>query len=129
MLRPIFQALGRTSDYPMKIAFQNVLATAAVLLLILPVIASAKGNPAAGQEKSTTCLACHGDIGIPVDPNYPKLAGQHKDYIIKALSDYRSRKRTNPIMANFAAQLSNQDIEDLAAWFSSQEGLQDLSVR
>lgn len=129
MLRPIFQALGRTSDYPMKTAFQTVLATATALFLILPTIASAKGNPVAGQEKSTTCLACHGDTGIPVDPNYPKLAGQHNDYIIKALSDYRSGKRTNPIMANFAAQLSNQDIEDLAAWFSSQEGLQDLSIR
>jgi cytochrome c553 len=113
----------------MKTTFQTVLATATALFLILPTIASAKGNPVAGQEKSTTCLACHGDTGIPVDPNYPKLAGQHNDYIIKALSDYRSGKRTNPIMANFAAQLSNQDIEDLAAWFSSQEGLQDLSIR
>jgi cytochrome c553 len=64
-----------------------------------------------------------------VDPNYPKLAGQYQDYLIKALSDYRSGKRTNVIMANFAGQLSNQDIEDLAAWYSSQEGLQDLSIR
>jgi cytochrome c553 len=113
----------------MKTAIRTVLATAAAILLILPVTASAKGNPAAGQEKSTTCLACHGETGIPVDANYPKLAGQYNDYIIKALSDYRSGKRTNPIMANFAAQLSNQDIEDLAAWFSSHEGLQDLSIR
>ena len=113
----------------MKTAFRTVLATAGAVLFLLPTIALAKGNPAAGQQKSATCLACHGEAGIPVDPNNPKLAGQHRDYIIKALSDYRSGKRTNLIMANFAAQLSNQDIEDLAAWFSSQEGLQDLSIQ
>lgn len=110
----------------MKTAFKNILATAAALIFILPAIAWAKGNPAAGQQKSATCLACHGETGIPTDPNYPKLAGQHRDYLVKALSDYRSGKRTNAIMAGFATQLSNQDIEDLAAWFSSQQGLYDL---
>ena len=49
------------------------------------------------------------------------LAGQYYDYLVKALSDYKSGKRTNPIMKGFAAQLSKQDMEDLAAWFSSQE--------
>jgi cytochrome c553 len=113
----------------MKTAFKTVLTTAAALLLILPTVTFAKGNPADGQQKSATCSACHGETGIPLDPNYPKLAGQYADYLIKALSDYRSGKRTNVIMANFAVQLSNQDIEDLAAWFSSQEGLEDLSIR
>ena len=89
----------------------------------------AKGIPVAGQEKAATCTACHGNTGISIDPNYPNLAGQHSSYLIKALSDYRSGRRTNAIMASFAASLSNQDIEDLAAWYSSQEGLKDLSVK
>ena len=99
------------------------------LLVSMPGIALAKGNPAAGQEKAATCEACHGKDGNSIDPNYPNLEGQHYSYLVKALSDYRSGNRTNAIMASFAANLSNQDIEDLAAWYASQEGLKDLSVK
>lgn len=98
-------------------------------LIALPVTASAGGNVISGAEKAATCAACHGKDGHSVDPNYPNLAGQYQSYLVKALSDYRAGRRTNVIMTGFASQLSNQDIEDLAAWFSSQEGLQDLSVR
>jgi cytochrome c553 len=113
----------------MKTALKTFLTIVAPVLLALPTIAVAKGDATAGQKKSATCTACHGETGLSIDPNYPNLAGQYQDYMIKALSDYRSGKRTNVIMANFAGQLSNQDIEDLAAWFSSQKGLQDLSVQ
>ena len=113
----------------MKTALKTFLTIVAPVLLALPNIVVAKGDATAGQKKSATCTACHGETGLSVDPNYPNLAGQYQDYMIKALSDYRSGKRTNVIMANFAGQLSNQDIEDLAAWFSSQKGLQDLSVQ
>jgi cytochrome c553 len=89
----------------------------------------ARGDAVAGKQKSATCTACHGETGHSIDPNYPALAGQYQDYLVKALSDYRSGKRTNVIMAGFAAQLSNQDIEDLAAWFSSQQGLVDLKIK
>jgi cytochrome c553 len=99
------------------------------LVLATPAIALAKGNPASGQEKAATCEACHGKDGNSIDPNYPNLGGQHYSYLVKALSDYRSGNRTNAIMASFAANLSNQDIEDLAAWYASQEGLRDLSVK
>ena len=54
-------------------------------------------------------------------PDQPILAGQYYDYLVRALTDYRIGRRTNPIMKGFAAQLSKQDIEDLAAWFSSQK--------
>ena len=111
----------------MKLLSSEWFCTLLLALLLLPVNAIARGNAAAGQEKSATCAACHGKDGHSVDPTYPNLAGQYQSYLIKALSDYRGGRRTNAIMAGFASQLSNQDIEDLAAWFSSQQGLKDLS--
>ena len=84
--------------------------------------AVAGGDAAAGKEKSATCAACHGADGISQIPTNPILAGQYPSYIEQALKSYRSGTRQNAIMAGFASQLSDQDIEDLAAWFSSQKG-------
>jgi len=80
------------------------------------------GDAAAGKAKAAqVCAACHGPEGNkPSAPDQPILAGQHEDYLVKALSDYKSGKRTNPIMKGFASTLSHKDIEDVAAWFSSQ---------
>lgn len=89
----------------------------------------AKGNAEAGREKAQVCQTCHGLDGKSVDPSYPNLAGQYESYLVKALADYRSGNRNNAIMQSFAANLSNQDIEDLAAWYARQEGLQDLSIK
>jgi cytochrome c553 len=85
--------------------------------------ASAAGNAEAGKSKAAQiCAACHGPEGNkPTAPENPILAGQHQDYLAKALRDYRSGKRNNAIMKGFAATLSNQDIDDLAAWFASQK--------
>ena len=102
-----------------------VLMCAPLAMMSLDTIAA--GDPAAGQAKTTTCESCHGKDGKSVDPTYPNLAGQHEDYLVKALSDYRSGVRTNVIMGSFAKPLSNQDIQDLAAWYASQSGLTDLS--
>jgi cytochrome c553 len=85
------------------------------------------GKAAAGEDKSVPCQACHGANGIAVDAMYPNLAGQHASYIRKSLQDYRDGQRVNPLMSGFATNLSDQDIEDLAAWFASQPGLRDLS--
>jgi len=101
----------------------------AVVLVALPLTLAAKGDPASGKEKAKLCEACHGADGHSVDPTYPNLAGQYASYLKQALSDYRSGARTNPIMAGMAAPLSNQDIEDLSAWFASQKGLKDLSIK
>jgi cytochrome c553 len=101
----------------------------ALVLISLPFTLYAKGNPAAGKEKSAVCQACHGVDGKSVDPTYPNLAGQHNSYLQKALGDYRAGRRTNLIMAGFAGPLTDQDIMDLAAWYSSQEGLKDLSIK
>ena len=85
--------------------------------------AYAKGHLANGKALAEkTCVACHGaDGNKPSAPDQPILAGQHQDYLMKALSDYKSGKRNNAIMKGFAGQLSKQDIEDLSAWFASQK--------
>jgi cytochrome c553 len=101
---------------------------ALLALVSLPGALLAKGDPAAGKDKSQVCQACHGLDGKSIAPNYPNLAGQHESYLVKALADYRAGRRTNPVMAPMAANLSDQDIEDLAAWYSSQDGLEDLSI-
>jgi cytochrome c553 len=80
-------------------------------------------NPAAGKEKSKVCAACHGPDGNSAAPDFPRLAGQHFDYLVKALSDYKTGDRKNAIMAPQAANLSKRDIEDLAAYYSRQSGL------
>jgi len=93
------------------------------LVLGLAQNASAKGNAEAGKTKAAqVCAACHGADGAkPSAPDQPILAGQYYDYLVKALSDYRSGKRNNAIMKGFTAGLSRQDIEDLSAWFASQK--------
>ena len=85
--------------------------------------AHAAGNAASGKEKAAqVCAACHGPEGNkPSDPTQPILAGQHYDYLVRALTDYKVGRRNNPIMKGFASQLSKKDIEDLAAWFSRQK--------
>ena len=76
---------------------------------------------AAGKAKATEiCLACHGDGGNSTAADFPKLGGQHPDYLAKALRDYKSGQRKNPIMAGFASALSKQDIENLAAYYGAQ---------
>ena len=93
----------------------------AALALALP--AHAAGNAESGKAKAAqVCAACHGPDGAkPSDATQPILAGQHYDYLVRALTDYKIGRRNNPIMKGFAGQLSKKDIEDLAAWFSSQK--------
>ncbi|MBT8131376.1 MAG: cytochrome c [Gammaproteobacteria bacterium] len=79
------------------------------------------GDAAAGKEKAVTCVACHGEAGAaPISPQYPILAGQYEDYLSQALQQYQNGQRKNMIMTGLAAALSEQDIADLAAYFSSQ---------
>ena len=95
----------------------------ATLAIALCGAVEAKGNAAEGSKKAAqVCAACHGPDGNkPSDPTQPILAGQHADYLARALTDYKIGRRNNPIMKGFAGQLSKQDIEDLAAWFASQK--------
>jgi cytochrome c553 len=79
----------------------------------------ADGDPDAGKQKSQICQQCHGADGNGTGPQFPRLAGQYPDYLVQALTGYQNGDRNNPIMAPFAAPLSPQDKEDLAAYFST----------
>jgi len=80
----------------------------------------AAGDAEAGKTKSAVCMACHGPDGNSANPIWPKLAGQHPSYIKKQLHDLKDGKRTDPMMSPMAAPLTDEDIENLAAYFSSQ---------
>lgn len=93
----------------------------AALLLIGCAPALAAGNSNAGKEKSARCLACHGEEGKAAAPVYPNLAGQHAPYLAQALQAYKSGGRSGgqaEVMKAFVAGLSDQDIEDLAAYYA-----------
>ena len=78
----------------------------------------------AAARPEATCTACHGPGGLqPVSPEIPRLAGQEFDYLVHALGQYRSGARQNPIMGAMAKTLSDQQIQTLARYFSSQHGL------
>lgn len=79
----------------------------------------AAGDPARGKTKTATCVACHGQDGNSVDPQYPRLAGQYADYLARALHEYKSGDRSNPIMKGFVTSLSDQDIDDISAYFAT----------
>jgi cytochrome c553 len=81
------------------------------------------GDPAAGKEKAKVCAACHGENGISQAPDFPKLAGQYNDYLVRAMNDYKTGARKNPIMAGQVANLKKEDIADLSAYFASQQAL------
>jgi cytochrome c553 len=76
---------------------------------------------AAGQAKAKeVCAACHGLDGNSQVADYPKLGGQYPDYLAKALRDYKSGLRKNPIMAGMVGALTPQDIDNVAAYYASQ---------
>jgi cytochrome c553 len=107
----------------MKLLTRSAL-TLALSLASAPLLAAglADGDAAAGQGKAAVCAACHGADGNAPAAMYPKLAGQGAPYLEKQLHDFQSGKRQDAIMQGMAAPLSDTDIEDLAAWFSSQTG-------
>jgi len=93
---------------------------ALVLAFLAAGAAFAEGSAEAGQSKSATCVACHGVDGNSVNPEWPTIAGQHGSYIVKQLKAFKAGARQNGLMSPMAQPLSDQDIEDLAAYFSSQ---------
>ncbi len=110
----------------------NHLIRIAALALLMPLSLPAEaGNPSRGQELAgEVCQSCHGmDGNLVLSDEYPRLGGQHEDYLVMALKAYRSGDRENAIMSSFARNLSDQDIADLAAWFARQDGLVELKVK
>jgi cytochrome c553 len=81
----------------------------------------ATGKPVGTTPKAAaTCVACHGNDGIGILPEYPNLAGQHEDYIRHALQAYRGGQRKNAVMGGMAAALTDSDIVELANYYSNQ---------
>jgi cytochrome c553 len=95
-----------------------ILASILITSLTNPILAA--GDAEAGQAKSATCMGCHGLAGNSTIPNFPKLAGQGKAYIVKQLQYFKSGERENAMMAGVALSLSDQDMEDVAAYYSIQ---------
>jgi len=96
----------------------KMIATILVGSLAMIGAAQAAGDATAGKAKAAMCTGCHGDKGQGVPPN-PALAGKPEADQVKALKDYKSGARANPIMSGIAASLSDQDMENLAAYFAS----------
>ncbi len=92
----------------------------ALLAALTGSFAVAADLSAGAAKAKEVCAACHGMDGNSVDANNPRLAGQWRDYLEKALRDYKSGARNNAIMAGFARSLSQKDIENLAAYYASQ---------
>jgi len=97
-----------------------VIVSVALLAILACQSAVAQGNAAAGQSKSAMCSACHGTDGNSVVAQWPKLAGQHQDYLTRQIKLVQSNARAVPEMAPMVAGLSEEDINDLAAYYASQ---------
>ena len=77
------------------------------------------GDVNAGKDKSSGCSGCHGMNGKSTNPMYPNLAGQKEQYLVKAIKAYKSGARKDAMMGSFAGSLSDADIDNLAAYYSS----------
>ncbi len=99
----------------------RILSSLTAALLLVHGSVQAAGDIDAGKAKSTPCAVCHGADGNSPTTAFPILAGQYQDYLMRAMEDYQTGKRINPIMTGFAAPLTEQDRADLAAYFSSQK--------
>ena len=100
----------------------------AALLLSAPVMAA--GDREAGKKiVEGQCVTCHGMNGVSQNPGWPILAGQYENYIVHALQGYKSGERKNAIMAGFAGGLSEEDMKNVAAWYSSQKAALKISPK
>ncbi len=103
----------------MKTVAMALLAGLGMTLATMP--AGAAGNAAAGQAKAAVCAGCHGPDGNSLADMWPKLAGQLPEYIDKQLHDFKAGRRANEQMSPMAKPLSDQDIQDVAAYFAKQQ--------
>ncbi len=97
-----------------------ILVTAFLSITFMPVLL-AQGDAAAGQAKSALCAACHGGDGNSALAVNPKLAGQNASYLVKQLQDFKSGARAGTTMSAMVLSLSDQDMQDIAAWYASQQ--------
>lgn len=103
---------------------QQITDVAAFLASLGSETVEAGGDQAPSFEKAAACAACHGQNGISVSPPWPTLAGQHEEYLVHALNQYRDGSRKDPVMSPMAAPLTDEDVKLLAMYFSSLKGLE-----
>jgi cytochrome c553 len=96
--------------------------TTTALLATAAFSVNAGGDPMAGKEKAAVCAGCHGLDGNSTVGANPRLAGQYESYLYHALTQYKDGKRESLLMAGMVANLTDQDLKDLAAWYASQQG-------
>lgn len=89
-----------------------------IITFLLPAAGMAEGDAAAGKTKSSMCAACHGAEGISTNDIWPNLAGQKFAYLVKQMKDFRDGNRKDPMMSPMAAGLTDEDINNLAAFYS-----------
>jgi cytochrome c553 len=116
----LFAAIVLSSSFISALAFANEPAKVA------PAPAAAKVakpdlNAGAAKYVAATCASCHNADGNSAVPANPKLAGQHADYLLEQLQEFKSGKRANPVMSGMAAGLSDADMKNIAAWLATQK--------
>ena len=99
----------------------NTVRSIAIIVIVnaLMIATTHAADAAKGKEKSTLCAACHGKDGNSTNPLNPKLAGQHAAYLVKQMRAFRDGGRLDPIMGQMVVGLTDEDIRDLAAYYSS----------
>ncbi len=100
---------------------KKLLSIASLASLALISAVQAAVDAEAGKAKAATCVACHGPDGNSLAPNFPKLAGQHADYLAKQLADFKAGDRKDPTMNAMAAPLTEQDMANIGAFYATQK--------
>jgi len=90
-----------------------------IIILANTVTSGYAADIEAGKAKAVTCAACHGVVGISSNPDWPNLAGQQEKYLRKQIKAFRDGMRQDPLMEPMVKSLTNEDIDNLAAYFSS----------
>jgi len=103
---------------------QDIDDVAAFLASIGTATVASGGSENTNLEAAQTCVACHGQNGVSVNPTWPTLAGQHEDYLVKAINEYRDGTRKEAVMAQMALRLTDADVKLLARYYSRLEGLE-----
>ena len=110
--------------------YKTLIAVVALSMTVASTGVSAAGNAKAGKAKAVSCAGCHGADGNSANPAWPKLAGQHADYIAKQLADFKAGKaRKDALMAGQVASLSSQDMADLGAYYATKKGSQGAASK
>jgi cytochrome c553 len=117
------------SAHAASLSDQDIEDTAAYLATLGADTVAAGGNSGGSFEPAQTCAACHGQNGISLSPGWPTLAGQHEDYLEHALNQYRDGSRNDLVMSPLVADMSDETVSQLAAYFANLEGLETSEVK